>query len=146
MSTKLRFCFRIFLGALVWAASFAQIAAAATDADAWLRYTALDPKTAKQYENLPSRIVVLAESPVLQNAAQELTSGIEKMTGRRLSPNAAVSANSFILATVSQAKTLMPERVPARGLSGDAYWITHSKVHGFECLVITSSSDRGVLY
>jgi alpha-glucuronidase len=146
MSTTRKFCFGIFLGALVWATSFTQIAVAATDADAWLRHTAFDPKTAKQYENLPSTIVVLGESPVLQNAAQELTSGIEKMTGRRLTPNSAVSANSIILATVNQTKTLRPELGLPRGLGGDAYWITHAKIHGFECLVITSSAERGVLY
>jgi alpha-glucuronidase len=146
MSTRLKFTFVIFLARLVCATSFAQTASAATDADAWLRYTALDPKTAKQYEHLPSKIAALGDSPLLQNAAQELTSGIEKMTGRTLSANGEVRGSSFVLATVNQAKILIPALSPPSGLTGDGYWITRAKVQGFECFLITSNDDRGVLY
>jgi len=146
MSTKLKFSLGILFAALVCVASFTQTASAATDTDAWLRYTALDPKSAKQYEQLPSKIVVLGDSPVLQNAAQELTSGIEKMTGRTVSANSEVSGSSFILATVSQAKSLIPALSPPGGMASDGYWITHTKAHGSECLLITSNDERGVLY
>ncbi len=146
MCANLKFVFGILLAALVCATSLAQTARAATDADAWLRYTALDPQTARQYEHLPSKIVVLGESLVLHNATQELTSGIEKMTGRTLSANAGVNANSIILATTTQAKTLNPGLSLAEGLTGDGYWIADMKVQGFECLLITSTSERGVLY
>ena len=146
MSTRLKCALGILLTALVCATSLAQTARASTDADAWLRYTALDPKTAKQYQHLPSKVVVLGESPVLHNAAQELTSGIEKMTARTSSASREVSGSSFIVATVNQAKRLIPELRPPVGLSGDGYWITRAKVHGFECLLITSNDERGVLY
>jgi alpha-glucuronidase len=146
MSTKLKLPFGISLAALVYVTSFAQTARPAADLDAWLRYTALDPKTAKQYGHLPSKTVVLGESPVLQNAAQELRSGIEKMTGRTLTAIGEISGNSIILATVNQAKTLLPGLSPPGGLTGDGYWIAHTKGHGFECLLITSPSERGVLY
>jgi alpha-glucuronidase len=146
MCTKLKIAFRIFLAALVCVVSFAQVARAATDADAWLRYTALDPKTAKQYEHLPSKVVVLGESPVLQNAAKELTFGIEKMTGRTVAANSEVSGDSIILASLNQAKSLIPGLSPHGDLAGDGYWIVRQKVHGFECLLITSNSERGVLY
>ena len=146
MSTRLKCAFGILLTVLVCATSLAQTARASTDADAWLRYTALDPKTAKQYQHLPSKVVILGESPVLQNAAQELTSGIEKMTARTLRASREVSGSSFIVATVNQAKSLIPELRPPVGLSGDGYWITRAKVRGFECLLITSNDERGVLY
>ena len=146
MSTRLKFAFTILLGALVCAMSFTQIVLAATDADAWLRYTPLDPKTAKQYQHLPLKVVVLGDSPVLQNAAQELTSGIQKMTGRTLSASGEAHGSSFILATVSEAKSLIPALAPPAGLIDDVYWITQTKVHGFECLLIISNSERGVLY
>ena len=87
---RLKLAFGIFF-ALACVTTFTHSACAVTDADAWLRYTALDPKTAKQYEHLPSKIVVLGQSPVIQNAAQELAAGIEKMTGRTLTA-AAVNA------------------------------------------------------
>src|SRR5215469_13170658 len=146
MLKKLKFAVAILLAAAVWATSSTPIAHAATDADAWLRFTALDPKAAKQYEHLPSRIVVLGDSPVLQNGAQELRAGIEKLTGRTLTVNGEVSGNSTILATVDQAKMLIPGPSPAGGLTGDGYWMAHAKVHGFECLVVASHSERGVLY
>jgi len=146
MSAIRKLAFGILLAAFVSGTSFAQTGPAATDADAWLRYTALDPKSAKQYGQLPSKVVVLGESPVLQNAAQELRSGIEKMTGRTLTANGEVSGNSIILATVNYAKTLIPSLSPPRGLIGDGYWITRTKAHGFESFLITSSSERGVLY
>jgi alpha-glucuronidase len=146
MCTRLKFAFGIFLAALVCGVSLTQAARAATDAGAWLRYTALDPKTAKQYQHLPPNVVVLGESPVFQNAAQELTSGIEKLTGRTLSTSRDVSGNAFILATMNQAKSLIPTLTSPVGLTDDGYWITRTKVHGFECLLITSNSERGVLY
>ena len=146
MSTNLKLAVGIFLAALVSVTSSAQTARAATEVDAWLRYTALEARTAKQYEQLPSKVVVLGESPVLQNATQELTSGIEKMTGRTLTASGDVSGNSIILATVNQAETLIPALRPPGGLVGDGYWITQTEVHGFECLLVTSNGERGVLY
>lgn len=146
MYAKLKLAFGIFWAVLVCVSSFTQAARAATDADAWLRYTALDSKTAKQYEHLPFKVVALGDSPVLQNATQELTFGIEKMTGGKLSANGEVSTNSIILATLNQVKNLTPELKLPEGLTSDAYWITDRKVHGFQCLLITSASERGVLY
>lgn len=146
MYARLKFAFAILLAALVCSTSFTQVALAATDADAWLRYPLLDPKTAKQYQHLPLNVVVLGESPVLQNAAQELTSGLGKMTSRLLNASGEVHRSSIILASVSQAKSLIPALALPVGLIDDGYWITHAKVQGFECLLITSNSERGVLY
>jgi alpha-glucuronidase len=68
------------------------------------------------------------------------------MTGRALTANGEISGNSIILTTVNQAKILVPGLGLPAGLAGDGYWITHAKVHGFECLLITSNSERGILY
>jgi alpha-glucuronidase len=146
MYIRLKFVFWIFFAVLVCVTSFTQNAHAATDVDGWLRYSAIDPGTGKQYEQLPSKVVVLGDSPVLHNAAQELTSDIEKMTGRKFIASGEVNGNSIILATVSQLKTLTRRMDLPEDLGGDGYWITHTKVHGFECLLITSTSERGVLY
>lgn len=119
---------------------------AATDRDAWLRYEPLSPANAKQFQHLPSRVVVLGDSAILKNAEAELLSGIPKMTGRNLSSGATVSANSIVLATLEQAQTLIPGLSQRNGLSSDGYWITRVKIQKADCLLITADTERGVLY
>jgi len=137
---------RTLLLTIVAGVSFARPALAATDIDAWLRYTALDPQTAKQYQRLPTRVVVLGDSIVLRTAGQELTSGISKMTGRTLAASDEVGGNAIILAAFVRAKSAIQGLHPDRELSGDGYWITQVKIHGAESILITSESERGVLY
>ena len=132
--------------AIVCFAVLPQAVMAETEADAWLRYAPLDPTTAKQYQHLPERIVVLGNSIVIKTAGQELTLGIAKMTGRTLTSAGEVSGSAVILATFDQAKASIPKLNQRRALTGDAYWITRVRLHGPPCLLITSSSERGVLY
>jgi hypothetical protein len=40
------------------------LAVQASDLEAWLRYTPLAPETAEQYEHLPSKVVVIGDSPI----------------------------------------------------------------------------------
>ncbi len=131
---------------LVCGSAFAQSAKAATDVDAWLRYTPLDARTAKQYERLPSKVVVVGDSIVLKTAAQELTLGVSKMTGRGLISSDKIAASSIVLVAFDSLKSLNPRLHPRRVLIGDGYSITWAKLNGHECLLITSFSDRGVLY
>ena len=118
---------------------------AATDLDAWLPYRPLEAQTAKQYQKLPSNVVVTGDSIVLKNAEQELVSGIRKMIGRDLTASSVLGGSSIVLATIPQATVLIPGLKP-RALAGDGYWITRTKIRGFECLLITSENERGVLY
>src|SRR5579872_1417097 len=121
-------------------------ALAETEADAWLRYAPLDPAMANQYGQLPSKIVVLGDSIVLKSAGQELASGFAKMTWRTLTVGIELSGSAIILATFDQAKASIRGLNPRHVLVGDGYWITQVKLHGSSCLLITGSSDRGVLY
>ena len=57
---------RRFMAAVLVAV--APVVAAETGEEAWLRYAALDAKTAKNYEYLASRAQVLGDSPVLKSA------------------------------------------------------------------------------
>ena len=132
--------------ALICLALLPRTVLAETEADAWLRYAPLDPTTAKQYRQLPAKMVVLGDSIVLKTAGQELTSGIAKMIGRSLSPEGEVSGSAIVLATFDRAKASIHGLNPRHVLVGDGYWITQVRFHRSRCILITSSSDRGALY
>jgi alpha-glucuronidase len=140
---RLKISISAALLAIFCAAAFAETA---TDPDAWLRYTALDPKSAGQYAHLPARVITVGDSIVLHTAQQELTSGIASMLGRTLAPAAEITASSLILGRVDQLKNAVPQFHPHASLSGDGYSLTGKKVRGFDCVIVAASSDRGVLY
>lgn len=121
-------------------------APASTDLDAWLRYTPLAPEIAKRYEHLPSKIVVMGESPILKNAEGELLLGIPRMTGRTLVSSSEIDGSAIVLATWKQAQTSVPGLTLRHGSIGDGFWITTLKIHGSEWLLLTGSDDRDVLY
>jgi alpha-glucuronidase len=127
-------------------ASRTPLATAESGAEAWLRYAALDPKTAKAYERLPSQVVILADSVVLKSAQQELVRGISQMLGRTLHTSTAPTESAVILGTLTQLHILAPALHPPQELTADGYWLKNSRVGGHECLVITGATDRGVLY
>jgi len=116
------------------------------EAAAWLRYAPLDRNTAKLYNHLPPRTVVLSDSLILKTAQQELTRGIVSMIGRNVTQSSTPEGSSVVLATVTQLHTLSPELNPPEELKPDAFWITYAKIHSSECLLITAANDRGVLY
>jgi alpha-glucuronidase len=137
--------------------------AAQTEEDAWLRYAALGASQAKLYDQLPSRVVIVGDSPVLNSAQQELVHGFSKMLGRTLRVEAEESFSDFsrnapkthsnssaessiILATLSEIHLLAPQLQPSENLTGDGYWLKNSDIDGRQCLVITAGTDRGVLY
>lgn len=126
------------------AAAFA--AHASTDLDAWLRYTPLAPEMAKQYEHLPSKIVVLGDSPILKSAEGELLLGVQKMTGRTLVPSSEIDGNAIVLATVKDAQTLSPKLFHRNKQIGDGYWITTITLRRSQCLLITAFDQHNVLY
>ena len=119
---------------------------AETGAGAWLRYAPLDSQSAGKYQRLPVTTVVLGESIVLRTAQQELTQGVKGMLGRSLEiAHGLPMGKAIVLATVNQlnatGETLSPPAIREGG-----YWLTHRRVHGFECLVVTANSEPGVLY
>lgn len=137
---------RLLVVGLLCVIALPRFAAAENGAEGWLRYAPLDPTMAKQYQQLPAKVVALGDSTVLRTAGQELTSGIAKMMGRNLIAESQVSGSAIILARFDRAKALIARLHPRSIFVGDGYWITRVKVRGSQCLLITSSSDRGVLY
>ena len=119
---------------------------AETGADAWLRYPSLDAKAAKTYDHLPSRVVVLGDSEVMKSAQQELVRGLERMLGRKIGMEPKPTKSAIILGTLAELHAIAPDLRPAQELIPDGYWLKSSRIAGHECLVITATTDRGVLY
>ena len=135
---------RIVAFAALGSATFLPLVASA-QTDAWLRYTALSPQQSKLYQKSPGNIRVVGESPVVANAAQELSRGLEKMLGKKLSP-ASPGENAFVLGTVKDLEIFSPTLHASSDLAPDAYWLKTSRTHGSSSLFIAGSTDRGVLY
>ncbi len=137
----------VFGAALLCAAVLPQRVAAETGAEAWLRYSALTPQAAKSYQRLPDKTVLLGDSLVLKTARQELVRGVAQMLGRTLSSDtAAPNESTILLGTVTNLRTRAPALEPPHDLRGDGYWLKTAKIHGSQSLVVTASTDRGVLY
>ena len=122
---------RKFMAAVLVAV--APVVAAETGEEAWLRYAALDAKTAKNYEHLASRAEVLGDSPVLKSAQAELARGISRMLGRTLqvdsrNPPSRPTESVLILGTLSQIHGLAPDLLPAEQLVADGYWLKSTRI------------------
>ncbi len=83
---------------------------------------------------------------VLNTAQYELARGISQMLGKPPSEGVAPHGRSIILGTFEDLHRVSPELRPPVGLKEDGYWLKTTKVHGSACLIITSATDRGVLY
>jgi alpha-glucuronidase len=126
---------------------FAPAGHAETGADAWLRYAPLDAKAAARYESLPAGVVVLGDSEVLTSAQRELVRGVKGMLGRTLRlETGAPSEAAIVIGTVEQVRNIAPDFSVRVEVQGDGFWLTSARAHGFECVVITGSTERGVLY
>jgi alpha-glucuronidase len=139
--------FALFGAALIYAIGSAATATAENGTAAWLRYSALNPTAAKRFERLPANTVVLSETAVLHTAQQELLRGVAQMLNKTLRTSAASSPqDAIILGTLAQLHALARALRPPQDLHPDGYWLKSAKVHGSKCLIITATTDRGVLY
>ena len=126
---------------------------AETGRDTWLRYTALDEASARQYRAaIPSSIAVLGGDVVEQTAQQELIRGIHGMLGRTMgaaptSPGRPLlPVPAVVLGTSDEFRRLAPQFTIAAGLTADAYWLKTTRINGTLYLLIAGGDPRGVLY
>jgi alpha-glucuronidase len=134
-------------GALLFVAFGASCARAETGGDAWLRYAPPEKRAAQKYSALPASVVVIGDSPVLDSAKAELIRGIRAMLGRTLQEEKSFPhVSTIVLGTVFALKTASPDLLERVHLQGDGFVLATAQAHGFECLLVTSTSERGVLY
>jgi alpha-glucuronidase len=119
--------------------------AAETGAEAWLRSAPLPQPIATQYKNLPNKILLRGDSPVMKSAQQELAQGVEHMLGKKLASTSVVG-DAFVLATFKDLPAVAPSLRPAQKLNVDGYWLKSARTGGSQSLLIIGENDRGVLY
>ena len=134
-------------GALLFLASGPKCARAERGADAWLRYALLEKQAAQKYATLPASVVVLGNSPVLDSAKAELIRGIRGMLGRKLRDDQTLPReNAIVLGTFSGLQHVSSNPLQQTDLRDDGFLLSTEHVRGFECLLVTAKTDRGVLY
>jgi len=134
-------------GVLLLLALRSTCARAETGADAWLRYAPLEGQAAQKYAHLPATVVVLGDSLVLESAKTELIRGIRGMLGRTLRDDKTLPReNAILLGTTSALQSAAPGISASAGLREDGFLLATEQVHGFDCLIVTATNDRGVLY
>jgi alpha-glucuronidase len=142
-----RFLHITICGALLFLGFGATCARAETGADAWLRYAPLGKSAEQKYSALPTRMVVLGNSPVLDSARAELIRGIRGMLGRTLRQEKSLSQDSaVVLGTLSALRVDSPKLFEEADLQEDGFLLAAEKFHGVDCLIVAATSDRGILY
>jgi len=131
----------------VGTAIFAVSLSAETGHEGWLRYEPLAPAARERYASLPAVAMVAGDSPVLASAQDELVRGVRGMMGRTLRKSKDLPREpAVVFGTIASLHQIAPEvRLPA-DLPDDAYVLATRKINGFECLLITGATERGVLY
>jgi alpha-glucuronidase len=140
-----------WLAAIIWALCFLSphmdVLRAETGYEAWLRYAALDKAASEKYQGLPAGVVTLGDSVVLGAAQEELIRGVRGMLGRTLRVTQTVpNEPAILLGTLAQFHAMAPSVGTRHDLAGDGFWLTATKIHGFNCLVVASPTERGVQY
>ena len=114
--------------------------------NAWLRYAPPGTVARAKYEALPAALVVLGDSAVLTAARDEMDRGVMGMIGRTLRHDADIQDKTIILGTVTAIRKIAPGFEVPDPIEGDGFLLASRQVRGFDCLIITSTTERGVLY
>ncbi len=139
---RMAFCCALLLLAFVAKNSHAE-----TGADAWLRYAPLEKLAAQMYSDLPATVVVLGDSPVLNSAKGELLRGVSGMLGRNLRVVKSLpQERAIVIGRLSALRATSPNFLENAELREDGFTLATGKFHGVECVIVTASTERGVLY
>ena len=126
--------------------SLATIAQAETGAEGWLRYAPLNKTAAANYATLPSKIVVLGNTPTDQAAANELQRGLTSMLGRpfTISHQTEGNTNAILLtnlATLNKAFAITGDKLPP-----ESYTLGPKTEGNSHRYIILGADTRGELY
>jgi alpha-glucuronidase len=117
-----------------------------TGQDAWLRYAPMGPIERAKYEALPATVVALGDSIVLATAEDEMVRGVTRMLARTLRKEKTIRGGAIILGTLAAIRKAAPGFRPSLQTGADGFLLSISQIRGFDCLVVTSKTDRGVLH
>ena len=102
---------------------------------------------AQKYASLPAGVVVLGDSAALRTAQDELIRGVRGMLGKTLRAGKSLpQEKAILLGTLAEVHAAAPALPMPRELREDGFALLTGQVRGFEGLVVTATTDRGVLY
>lgn len=119
---------------------------AETGREAWLRYAPPPPAARQKYQQLPSNLVILGDSPLLTNARQELTRGLRAMLGRNMRERSDQRGPAIVLGSARSLRSAIPDLSVPEALHDDGFWLNMQPRRGAPRLIIAGGNDRGVLY
>jgi alpha-glucuronidase len=139
--------FRAFTLALPPLLFCCSLAGAETGREAWLRYAPLAARQKQPYANMPERIIMSGDSPVLLAARSELIRGLGSLLGRKIDPDAQKAPGTIVLGTAQsiQKAALAGLQVP-RQIEEDGFWLKSQRLPGAPRILIVGGGDRAVLY
>jgi alpha-glucuronidase len=117
---------------------------------AWLRYAPVS--NVQEYQDLPSRILVLGNAPIERSAASELERGLSSMLGRRFavsysySNHASGRYGAIVLATMQHDYSSSVASGTATLTSREAYRIRFQRQGAAAQLVIAGATPAAELY
>jgi len=134
------------LGLLLLGSLGLETVRANTGQDAWLRYAPLESGTLKKYDSMPASLIVLGDSAVRRSAQEEMMRGVKGMAGKTLRAGKSGRERAIVLGTYAAIRAAAPALVLPSSLGPDGFWLVSAKFRGFDSLIITSLTERGVLY
>ena len=115
----------------------------------WLQYSPLDPGLQKDYSDIVKSIYCPGQSPILQNAKNVLQEAACQMTGTQIPVEKSINHDGIILlGTIGELNNKVSEIVAScvDSLKDEGYLIKSILLKGNKVTVITSKSEKGVLY
>ena len=130
--------------------SVTRFAAAENGSELWMRYRLVaDAALRARYKAIITQLVVEGDSPTLQAARGELTTGLSGLLGNTIvSATTADRAGTVVVGTRAGSKTIaaLPFARELAVLGNDGFIIRGATIAGRRMLVVAANSDIGALY
>jgi len=114
----------------------------------WLRYeTVKDKALLTAYQQKIRGICTEGNSPVLESAKEELTTGLSSLLSKKINTGTILQNNTILIGTAANSALIASLHLAELLQTGqEGYTILTKNIQGKNCIVIAANSDAGVLY
>jgi len=117
--------------------------------DLWLRYRLIsNASLLSEYRATITRLVVEGNSPTLQAARRELTTGLQGLLGRAVPTDRGVRDGSVIVGTPAGSRVIasLPLAADLAGIGREGFIIRSTTVSGKHVIIVAANTNVGALY